>query len=67
MKKFTNVSLYDWSDAHTKQLDSIYSVRWNPEGQLLGTASHDGTAKLFDVRIEKVMFTGTTSDGTIYF
>lgn len=68
MKKSKQVRLCSLIDAWNYQLGSIYSVRWGSKGQLLGTASDDRTAKLLDVRIEKMLYRGTTSDdGKIYY
>ena len=42
----------------------INCVRWNPSGDMLATASSDKTAKLLDFKTGKLLYTGTTSDGS---
>lgn len=37
-------------------------VRWNPMGNMLASASTDGTAKLLDFRTEKVLHTVTNKE-----
>ncbi len=39
-------------------------VRWNPSGDMIASASSDGTAKLLDFKTGKVLHTGNTSDGS---
>lgn len=47
-------------------LDDINCVRWGPNGNMLASASDDKTMKLLDFKTEKVLYTGTTSDGSKY-
>ena len=41
-------------------------MRWNPSGDMLASASSDQTAKIFDVKAEKVLYTGATSKESKY-
>ena len=45
-------------------LDGIACVRWNPSGNMLATASLDKSVKLLEFQTGKVLYTGTTSDGS---
>ncbi len=45
-------------------IDYISCVRWNPNGDMLASASDDGTAKLIDFNTGKVIHTGNTVDGS---
>lgn len=42
--------------------DQINCVRWNPDGKLLATAADDTYGKVFDLRMEKVIFEERTAD-----
>ena len=45
-------------------LDSVLCVKWNQSGDLLATASSDGTAKLIDFKSGKTVGAGITPDGS---
>jgi len=45
-------------------IGTINSVRWNPSGNMLASASDDKTAKLIDFKTGKVLHTGNTADGS---
>ena len=39
-------------------------VRWIPNGDMLASAADDKTAKLLNFKTGKIIYTGTTSDGS---
>lgn len=42
----------------------ISCVRWDRSGNMLASVSWDGTVKLLESRIEKVVYAKSTSDGS---
>lgn len=42
----------------------INCVRWDSSGNFLATASEDGTAKVLDLKSEKIIYTGTSGDNS---
>ena len=44
--------------------ESIFCVRWSPNGDMLASASADKTAKVVDFKTGKVIFSGTTPDSS---
>lgn len=52
------------SNCLTHILDWVNCVRWNPTGEALASACYDTTSKLLDFKTGKVLYTGTTSDGS---
>jgi WD40 repeat protein len=45
-------------------LGDIFCVRWNPNGDMIASASYDKAATLLDFKTGKVLHTGATSDGS---
>ena len=44
--------------------DYIFCGRWSPNGDLLASVAADSCARLWDFNTEKVLYTGSTSDGS---
>lgn len=42
-------------------------MRWNPNGDMLASASTDNTVKLLDLKTGKILYSGTTSDQSKFF
>lgn len=42
--------------------DMITCVRWTPNGEMLGITTYGGSSKIVDIKTEKTIFSGTTSD-----
>lgn len=69
LKAYTQVSFSDlfnkfFLTCNNYSLGGINCVRWNPSGDMLASASSDKTAKVLDFKTGKVLYTGTTSDGS---
>lgn len=47
-------------------LDCVNCVRWDPHGNMIGTASDDKTVTLLDFKSGKVIYSGNTIDGSIF-
>lgn len=47
---------------HLILLGYINCVRWNPNGDMLASASNDGTVKILDFKTEKDLHTEAISD-----
>ena len=45
-------------------IDFVHCVRWSPTGDMIASSSLDTTAKLTDLRTEKVLYSGATPDGS---
>ena len=51
-------------DSPGNKIGWINCVRWNANGDMLVTASNDKTAKLWDFKTGKMLYTGHTQDGS---
>ena len=40
----------------------MWSVKWSPNGELVGIAVEDGSANVLDFRSDEVIYTGATAD-----